>query len=435
MPQLTQVFNAYPMSITLDANGNGALMFQAVGSNVRINNRSVRVSTAVKQAIATTYRGQIGDAYRLDATNSGSTGDNATSAIELRDGECIYIVWTGGDVGATATATFSGVTLPFEKLGALDTGKGWNNPIAAGDGTLIYPALKSPNFVTGVTGWTLNRNGDVEFNSAIIRGSLIAGNGTVILNGNGIHVEGINRQYDVNSTTGFLARPLPADGAYTQMGVINGSSLGGYIAFNSTNPTVNGNSLDPGLVFGSNDLTFSPTDDHPFLLLKSPIITGKAAARINLFGQTNGSATDNTYVDVLANQFRVNGNDMGYGCMVFDTTSGATAASSATTDTIVQTASTPNLSPNRKYRVVFSGTVGGTVANDRIGFRVYRGATLLADFGQVTLAAASVSQPYTFTYGLIGATGQDVTLQARRVAGTGTWTVGYKYVELTDITS
>src|SRR4051812_24479141 len=260
MPQLPQVFNAYPMNVTLDSNGNGAIQFQAVGCNARITNRSVRTSTAVKQAIASTYLGQIGDNYRIDATNSGSTGDNVTSAIELRDGESLYVVWTGGDAGATAYATFSGVTLPFDKLGGIDTGKGWNNPIAAGDGTLIYPALKSPNFITNISGWSLNRNGDVELNSAIIRGAISAGNGTVLLNAGGVKVTGVDKQFDINFVGGFLARENPDDGSYGNLSVASGSANGGILQLNPTMPSANGNSFVAAQMFGSNDLTFNAAD-------------------------------------------------------------------------------------------------------------------------------------------------------------------------------
>lgn len=173
MPQLPASFSAYPVSVTLDGSGNGAVRFQAVGSHIRITNRSVRVSSTTAQATVTTYKGQIGSDYRIDGTNSGSTGDNSTTPIDLFDGESIIVVWEGGDPGATATATFTGKQIPFDAVGNGDGGQGWNNPIAAGDGSLIYPALKSPNFVTAVMGWKIDRDGNAEFNDILVRGDLI----------------------------------------------------------------------------------------------------------------------------------------------------------------------------------------------------------------------------------------------------------------------
>src|SRR6185436_10832211 len=172
MPQTPQSFSAYPVSVTLDASGNGAVAFQATGSNIRITNRSVRVSTSVAQAIATTYKNQVGDNYRLDGTNSGSTGDNISNPIDLFDGETVIVVWTGGDPGAVATATFSGKQLALSEVGEGEGGNNWSTPIAAGDGSLIYPAIKSPNYITAQVGWIINRNGDAEFNDIIARGTI-----------------------------------------------------------------------------------------------------------------------------------------------------------------------------------------------------------------------------------------------------------------------
>lgn len=48
--------------------------------------------------------------------------------------------------------------------------------------TLIREAIQSANFVTGVSGWTINRDGTVEFASAIVRGliEVIGANGAKI---------------------------------------------------------------------------------------------------------------------------------------------------------------------------------------------------------------------------------------------------------------
>lgn len=173
MPQLPKSFSAYPTDVTLDGNGDGAIRFQAVGSNIRITNLSVRASSATAQATATVYKNQIGEGYRLSGTNSGSTGDNLSIPTDLFDGESIIVVWAGGDPGATATATFSGKQLPFDEVGSGEGGANWNSPIAAGDGSLVYPALKSPNFVTTVSGWLLDRNGNAEVNNVTVRGDLL----------------------------------------------------------------------------------------------------------------------------------------------------------------------------------------------------------------------------------------------------------------------
>jgi len=52
---------------------------------------------------------------------------------------------------------------------------GFNNPIIGGGGTLVYPSIHSPDYVMGVSGWTINKDGTVEFNNGIFRGQLTAG--------------------------------------------------------------------------------------------------------------------------------------------------------------------------------------------------------------------------------------------------------------------
>lgn len=48
-----------------------------------------------------------------------------------------------------------------------------NQPVAGT--TLVYPAIQSPNYVAGSTGWTINQDGSAEFNNITARGNLIVG--------------------------------------------------------------------------------------------------------------------------------------------------------------------------------------------------------------------------------------------------------------------
>ncbi len=53
---------------------------------------------------------------------------------------------------------------------------GFSDPIIGGGGALVYPSIHDPNFVTTISGWTVNRNGTAEFNSVTIRnGQVISG--------------------------------------------------------------------------------------------------------------------------------------------------------------------------------------------------------------------------------------------------------------------
>jgi hypothetical protein len=49
----------------------------------------------------------------------------------------------------------------------------FQNSIVGGAGALVRALIKSPNFVTGVSGWIIRRDGSAEFSNATIRGILI----------------------------------------------------------------------------------------------------------------------------------------------------------------------------------------------------------------------------------------------------------------------
>jgi hypothetical protein len=55
----------------------------------------------------------------------------------------------------------------------------FTNPIVGGT-TLLRPAVRSPGYVQGVSGWTINQDGTAEFNDVTIRGGEIIG-GTSLL--------------------------------------------------------------------------------------------------------------------------------------------------------------------------------------------------------------------------------------------------------------
>ena len=52
---------------------------------------------------------------------------------------------------------------------------GFAHDIAGGQGILITIAERSPNYVPGVSGWAIFKNGTVEFNSGVFRGTVTAG--------------------------------------------------------------------------------------------------------------------------------------------------------------------------------------------------------------------------------------------------------------------
>lgn len=52
---------------------------------------------------------------------------------------------------------------------------GFSNPVVGGGGVLIRESIHSPDYNPGFAGWTINKDGTVEFNNATIRGELEVG--------------------------------------------------------------------------------------------------------------------------------------------------------------------------------------------------------------------------------------------------------------------
>lgn len=92
----------------------------------------------------------------------------------------------------------------------------FSNPILGGD-TLVRNAIQSANYVAGVSGWAIFRDGSAEFNNITVRGTFEAGGGAVRLNAGGLHISGAGVQFDINITAGFLARNDPDNGVTSQM--------------------------------------------------------------------------------------------------------------------------------------------------------------------------------------------------------------------------
>lgn len=78
----------------------------------------------------------------------------------------------------------------------------FNNPIVAGT-TLVRPAIRSPNYVTGISGWTINADGSAEFNNVVIRGTVIASDfqsSNYVANTTGFDINGITGLVQFNGS-------------------------------------------------------------------------------------------------------------------------------------------------------------------------------------------------------------------------------------------
>jgi hypothetical protein len=152
----------------------------------------------------------------------------------------------------------------------------FTNPVIAGL-TLIRTAIQSPDFVAGVSGWSINKDGTAEFNNATIRGELIAGGGAVTLDAFGVHVIGPTVRHDINVTGGFVATNIPDNGGKTQIPP-------GGVFLTPQDPSPLGNAVDFVSIFTgySNSGLFN---ERPFLAINGVKYTGKSAPGITLYAQ------------------------------------------------------------------------------------------------------------------------------------------------------
>lgn len=95
-------------STVLDGVGYGYVRLAATGEKWEITRTFVACSTRTSEASCRIYANAISLANAIDGTHSGSSGDTSDTRYYLEDGQAIFVEWTGGDPGATATVTLSG---------------------------------------------------------------------------------------------------------------------------------------------------------------------------------------------------------------------------------------------------------------------------------------------------------------------------------------
>lgn len=83
----------------------------------------------------------------------------------------------------------------------------FSNPVVGGEnGELIRQSIQSPDYVTGVSGWTINRDGSAEFNNVTIRFEL--GTGSILVG------DPSNPQVAIGSTSIHAFIQFPTNGSF-----------------------------------------------------------------------------------------------------------------------------------------------------------------------------------------------------------------------------
>jgi hypothetical protein len=94
---------------------------------------------------------------------------------------------------------------------------GFENNVINAINALIRAAIHSPNYVAGISGWSINKDGSAEFNNLTIRGTFMGTN--FVLNQNGIFF------YDPTETLGNLVVSITAKTVTGPLGETVGPGL------------------------------------------------------------------------------------------------------------------------------------------------------------------------------------------------------------------
>jgi len=96
-------------SATVGATGTATVQFGPTRGNTRwtITRVGVMTTTNTSEPTARVYHGGPGAASFITGTYTGSQDTDSAMSEELFTGDFLTVQWTGADVGATATATFT----------------------------------------------------------------------------------------------------------------------------------------------------------------------------------------------------------------------------------------------------------------------------------------------------------------------------------------
>jgi hypothetical protein len=250
----------------------------------------------------------------------------------------------------------------------------FSNSIIAGGGTLTRVAIRSPNYVATLTGWTINRDGSAEFNNVNVRGNSNLGT------------------LSVSSTSSFGGQSWWSDNNFADL-------TGTYI--NKGGGNAKRITIDPthGVNYPTEQWSAAQFEaglgspEQPFAHIRSPFTTTRNPAELYLYGQSNtntiskffaaadsyeftSAATTTTYIFGAGSVGGVTmGVDGTFAATSTVSADGTTVNRNVTTitnitnvssigATIVLTDSiTANVIAGRKYEIEYDGVVSATTAS------------------------------------------------------------------------
>lgn len=314
----------------------------------------------------------------------------------------------------------------------------FQDDVAAGV-VLVRPAIQSPDYLTGVSGWAIKIDGTAEFNNVVIRG--------------GTTVSGLSLYYDGTPALGNLIMSLSAAagvdsfgnayeaglGLYSSSGLINISVAGGDV-ITTWADTLNGSSIDISVGGGSAGMSFTPpsgpaagwesagmaagisnvfgTNTAQFSIVGAYNRAFASTPAISFFGSSDSSS--NNRLDILTQQLNVSGLvafggvDVGQGVRS-QVSITANITGITTTEVVVMTLPSMTYKDGRAYRVTLWGLQQSTTAATYFLHRLRKGSastsgTIYKDQMRVpVINAASTNGPVSLTFELVNNTGADIT--------------------------
>lgn len=184
------------------------------------------------------------------------------------------------------------------------TGGSFQHDVAGGGGNLVVTSMQSPNFVAGSTGWQIRKDGNVEFNSGVFRGTVTAST-----------FQGTD--FIINSAGMFFYNGVPAAGnlaaSYAQTSGIDGfgnnyrgpgfyvySGTGSWAVLNSASVTFNtgdASQIDTGSV--TSGIAGTGTTRSLFTGMASPKLGGSDRSSVNTGSGSADAITQGAYVELF----------------------------------------------------------------------------------------------------------------------------------------
>jgi len=213
-----------------------------------------------------------------DLVNSIVVGD--TEAIKYTDGYGIVTLGPNGSVVVNGENDFFGAPVGNVSVAVATVQGGMSNflGLTQGGGSLVLPSVHSPGYITGISGWTINKDGSAEFNNLTVRGVFLGLD--FILNSNGL----------------FFYNGTPAFGNLKISIVSNGGGTDQFGNVYVDNITCYNIAVAGG---GHVTLAANPSTGIPFLVMLPPgAVTLNAPPQVNSGMLNAGLANEQSQINV-----------------------------------------------------------------------------------------------------------------------------------------